>query len=222
MAGAAGAGRGGRRRRAEPEVRPVPLPAEGATAGSSPVVVACEVRGELPAAPAPGITTQLRIDLNPIDLTDPDDRAWLAAFIRPQQVGELATLRAAIDVAWALPTPVVRGDAVTDTGRILAELPGSEPVVVFTASLLGYLTAGERAAFLPSCARAGVRWRGVSAETPGLLAASLAVPAPLARRTTSHVVAASLPDHDELLALSDPYLRRLAPARHPADDFTWA
>jgi hypothetical protein len=26
---------------------------------------------------------------------------------------------------------------------------------------------------------------------------------------------------DTLLALADPYLRSLAPARHPADDFEW-
>ncbi|MFI5606313.1 DUF2332 domain-containing protein [Amycolatopsis sp. NPDC051903] len=192
------------------------------TAGPSPVVVSCEVHGELPAEPPPEITTRLGLDLNPIDLTDPDARAWLAAFIWPEQVGELATLRGAIDVALALPAPVVRGNAVTDTGQTLAELPGSEPVVVFTASLLSYLTADERTAFADQlrASRRPVAW--VFAEAPGLLAATgLTVPTPLARRTTNYVVGASLPDHDELLALADPYLRWLAPARHAADDFTW-
>jgi hypothetical protein len=28
-------------------------------------------------------------------------------------------------------------------------------------------------------------------------------------------------DDDALLALADPYLRWLAPSRHPADDFRW-
>jgi hypothetical protein len=42
---------------------------------------------------------------------------------------------------------VVTGDATRDTARLLAALPGEEPVVVFTASLLSYLGSDARAAF---------------------------------------------------------------------------
>lgn len=58
-------------------------------------------------------------------------------------------LRGAIGFALAAgPAPVVDGDAVTDTARVLAELPGHEPIAVFAATLLSYLGADARAAFL--------------------------------------------------------------------------
>jgi hypothetical protein len=37
--------------------------------------------------------------------------------------------------------------ATADTARLPGDLPGREPVVVFTASLLSYLTASARTAF---------------------------------------------------------------------------
>jgi hypothetical protein len=52
-----------------------------------------------------------------------------------------------------------------------------------------------------------------------------ALQGPLARRNALPLAGVSLlgPGHrdDTLLALADPYLRWLAPARHAADDFQW-
>lgn len=207
-----------------------------ATASSSSVVISCDVRdgatGVLTPAAAPTVTSRLGIDQNPIDVSDPDARAWLEAFIWPEQVDELATLRGAIDLALSTPTAtVVPGDATTDTARILARLPGREPIVVFTASLLSYLTTGARTAFLAQlrevASRRPVAW--VFAEAPGLLATTdldvAALDGPLAQRNSLYLIGARLhgPDgHDQLLALADPYLRWLAPARHATDDFQWA
>jgi hypothetical protein len=97
--------------------------------GASPVLIVSELRGGATAAavlgPVPEITARLGIDQEPVRLSDPAQRAWLEAFIWPEDVGSLATLRG--------------------------------------------------------------------------------------------------PDghEDSLLALADPYLRWLAPARHPSDDFEW-
>jgi hypothetical protein len=208
---------------------------ETVAGATSPVVIDCEVHGgssgtPLLAGPA-RITSRLGIDQNPVELGDPDARAWLAAFIWPEQVEDLATLRGAIELARATPTAaVVPGDATTDTARILAGLPGNEPVVVFTASLLSYLTADARTAFVAqlreAAGRRPVAW--VFAEAPGLLATTgLDVPAldgPLAQRNSHYLVGAGLHGadrHDRLLALAEPYLRWLAPARHAADNFSW-
>ncbi|WP_329364758.1 DUF2332 domain-containing protein [Streptomyces sp. NBC_00669] len=221
----------------------------GAATGcdGSRVVVSCEVRGgelgevkgEARGATgagffraAPPIVRRLGIDQHPIDLSDPGARAWLEAFVWPEQTAELATLRGAFTLAAATAAAsVVRGDATTDTARILGELPGREPVVVFTASLLSYLTAQARTAFVAQLRQAAQRrpvaW--VFAEAPGLLATTgLDIPAlrgPLARRNTLYLVGASLrgaaPDHDRSLGLADPYLRWISPARTPADDFSW-
>ncbi|HEX6448792.1 MAG TPA: DUF2332 domain-containing protein [Trebonia sp.] len=156
----------------------------------SKVTISCEVRGQEPGGqliaqligPPPGITSRLGFDQHPVDVAAPAERAWLEAFIWPERTSELATLRAAIDLALSASTLsagtlsagaaiVVKGDAVTDTATLLNSLPGSEPVVVFTASLFSYLTADARAAFAAqlrlAAARRPVAW--VFAEAPGLL-----------------------------------------------------
>jgi hypothetical protein len=207
------------------------------TSAASQVVIGCELRGDAPAGRVlgaiPEVTSRLGIDREPVDLADPAARAWLEAFIWPERTDDLATLRAAIDVARTAPAlAVVRGDATTDTVRLLSGLPGNEPVVVFTASLLSYLTPGGRAAFAGqlrlAADRRPVAW--VFAEAPGLAATmNLTAPAlagPLAQRNTLYLVGASLrgPGNgrdDRLLALADPYLRWLAPARTSTDDFAW-
>lgn len=102
---------------------------------------------------------------------------------------------------------------------------------MFTATLLSYLSASARTAFVGQLREAAQR-RPVAwafAEAPGLMAtAGLQVPAlggPLARRNGLFLVGVSLlgPGHrdDSLLAMADPYLRWLALARHAADDFQW-
>ena len=127
--------------------------------------------------------------------------------------------------------PVVHGDATTDTARLLAALPGRGTVVVFTATLLSYLDTSARTAFVGQLQEAAqlrpIAW--AFAEAPGLMAAAgLRTPAldgPLARRNALSLAGVSLlsPGHrdDSLLAIADPYLRWLAPARHGTDDFQW-
>ncbi|HEX3916011.1 MAG TPA: DUF2332 domain-containing protein [Caulobacteraceae bacterium] len=205
------------------------------TGAGSPVVVSCEIRGAAPGASLlgapPTITHRRGVDQHPIDLADPDARAWLEAFIWPEQVQDLATLRGAIELSRSNPAArVVSGEATADVARLIAELPGVEPVAVFTASLLSYLPLTGRRAFLAqldeAAARRRVAW--IFAEGPGLLAtAGLTPPAlsgPLAQRNSLYLVGASLRGAggaDTLLALADPYLRWLAPARDEHDEFHW-
>ena len=214
------------------------------TTDASSVVVSSELRGSTDTAllhAAPRITRRLGIDQHPVDLADPDARAWLEAFVWPEQIEELATLRGAIDLAaGTAAASVVRGDATTDTARILAGLPGREPVVVFTASLLSYLSAQARTAFFAQLEEAArlrpVAW--VFAEAPGLLATTAldiaALRGPLARRNSLYLIGAGLfgadlggglggadQHRDQLLGLADPYLRWFSPARGSADDFQW-
>ncbi len=209
---------------------------EVASAGASPVMITCEVRGGAPAAPIvgpmPEITSRLGIDQRPVNLADPEARAWLEAFIWPEQAGDLAVLRAAIDLAVSADAATVAcGDATTDTAWLIDELPGHEPVVVFSASLLSYLSASGREAFADQLRQAArhrpVAW--IFAEAPGLVEATdpylARLAAPVATRNSQYLVGASLHGPGErdvaLLALADPYLRCIAPARHAADDFQW-
>jgi hypothetical protein len=208
-----------------------------ASAAPSPVVVSCEVRGGTSVgrllAASPEITWRMGIDEHPVNLADPEARAWLEAFIWPEHVDDLATLRAAVNLSLSIPNAtVVRGEATTDTVRLLSGLAGDEPIVVFTASLLTYLRTDARAAFVGQlqevAAHRPVAW--VFAEAPGLLATTdtlaSALVGPLRRRNSLYTIGTSLRSppgghDDELLALADPYLRWFAPARGPTDDFQW-
>ncbi|GAB3745554.1 DUF2332 domain-containing protein [Microlunatus parietis] len=183
--------------------------------------------------PAP-VRQRLGLDQHPVDLDDPEARNWLEAFIWPERIDDLATLRGAIEAFRTTEADVrlVRGDAVADTAAVIDELPGDEPVLVFTASLLSYLDQDQRTAFDDQLRSAAERRRigWVFAEGPALLARSgidaAGLSGPLASVVTNYAVGVSLrsPDtrHDQILALAEPYLRWIAPARVPDDDFAWA
>jgi hypothetical protein len=209
---------------------------EASPATDSPVLVSCQLVGQAPAGrilgPVPRISSRLGIDSRPVNLAAPGARAWLEAFIWPEQADDLATLRGAVELAAATAAvTVVHGDATADTARLLGQLPGREPVVVFTASLLSYLDAAGRTAFAGQLEEAAghrpVAW--VFAEAPGLVATTdaglAALAAPVAQRNSLCLVGTSLRGSrgraDTRLALADPYLRWLALARRDRDTFRW-
>lgn len=205
----------------------------------SQISLSCEVLGQSGREarlfdPIPEVTTRLGIDRTPVDLTDADARAWLEAFIWPEDVEGLATLRRTIDLALATPEMAVRhGDATRDVAQSIADLPGSEPVVVFTATLLTYLSPDQSTAFVAQLDEAAkqrpVVW--IFAEAPGLLArtAGLNIPVlsgPLAQRNSGFAVGTSfrggdVDEVDRVHALADSYLHWIAPARSLDDEFPW-
>jgi hypothetical protein len=203
--------------------------------GGSEAVISTQLRGggSLDWGTGPVIGRRLGLDQDLVDLADGDARRWLEAFIWPEQVGDLATLRAAIETFLTVGSAVelVRGNAVTDTARLISELPGAEPVIVFTATLLSYLSAAERCEFVDQLdSAAGHRRVGwIFSEAPGLIAptgvSTAGLAGPLATVGAVSAVGVSLRGvdrEDRLLALADPYLRWIAPARTAADDFAWA
>lgn len=180
----------------------------------------------------PAIEYRMGADLDPVDLgNDPEAARWLEAFIWPEQVEELAVLRAAVKLSERSRYPVVEADASRDTAALVAQVPGDSPVVVFTASLLSYLDTDARAQFIAQLATAArdreVAW--LFTEAPGLIARTdVTAPAlrgPLQNNGEIYAAGVSLrsgSDHDdEVLALVHPYLEWIAPAREPADDFSW-
>ena len=79
----------------------------------------------------PRIATVQGVDLDPVDVLDPDARGWLEALIWPENAGQRALLRAALDFAAADPPLIHPGDAVDVLPGIAADLPAGEPRVVF-------------------------------------------------------------------------------------------
>jgi hypothetical protein len=142
----------------------------------SPVTITCELRGTPAPARLPAIAARLGLDRSPVDITRADDARWLLACVWPD-TGRLARTAAAMDLAGRHPPKVISGDMVTDLDAALDTFDPGLPVVVVTTSACGYLTAGQRHAFLAVLQRRArcqpVAW--LSTDAPGVIDA---VPTP--------------------------------------------
>lgn len=114
-------------------------------------VLPCRANAATPVPEAvPPIVWRAGLDLNPIDLADPEAAAWLETLVWPGQPERAARLSAAMAIAAADPPRVVRGDLRRDLAALTAEAPGGATRVVFHSAVLTYLPAAERAAFARS------------------------------------------------------------------------
>ena len=143
-----------RRRRIEAAVA-VGLPAPTMT---------CRARGPvpLPHRPVP-VAWRRGLDLDPVNLADPDHLRWLEAQIPPDNPTRLARLRGAVAVAATDPPPVVAGDLRSDLADLVAQAPADSHVVVFHSGVLSYLSVHEREAFRQQMGELPGTW--ISAET---------------------------------------------------------
>jgi len=107
----------------------------------SPVKLRVDVEGR--AAPAePGAVTvawRAGIDLNPLDVTNPDDVRWLQTLVWPEQHERLQRLNTAIALAQADPPRIVRGDLNARLGEVAAQAPSYATLVVFHTAVLDYV-----------------------------------------------------------------------------------
>jgi hypothetical protein len=116
----------------------------------------------------PDVVSRTGIDLNPLDVTDADDVAWLSACIWPEHTERQARLAAAASVATLDPPDLVRGDLVDTIDQILAEVPADVTPVVFHSAVLGYLDRDRRTAFQERML-ANPRALWISNEGPGVI-----------------------------------------------------
>ena len=101
---------------------------------SSPLTLAPRLEGEhLPPVsdPLPAVASKVGIDLNPLDVTQAEDRDWLRALVWPEQTERAARLDAAIELFAADPVPLLRGNAVELLPRALEEAPPDATICVF-------------------------------------------------------------------------------------------
>ncbi|GAB5470112.1 MAG: DUF2332 domain-containing protein [Rhodospirillales bacterium] len=95
----------------------------------------------------PRIAWRAGLDLNPLDLRDPAQCAWLETLVWPEQAARAERLRAAIALARLDPPRVVRGDLNRDLAGLAAEVPPEATLVVFHSAVLAYLQPDARARF---------------------------------------------------------------------------
>ncbi|MET8369283.1 DUF2332 domain-containing protein [Micromonospora profundi] len=116
--------------------------------GSGEPVLDCAASGLVPPARVPQVVWRAGLDLNPLDVTDPDDVSWLDALIWPEHAHRRARLRAAAAVAAADPPLLVRGDLVDDLPALAARAPAGATLVVFHNSVLYQVPVPRRKAFV--------------------------------------------------------------------------
>ena len=129
----------------------------------------CRVRGPAPLPDAhPVVGWRAGVDLNPLDVTDPDAGAWLATLVWPEEEARRARLRSAIAVAAADPPDLRAGDLLDALPGLVEEATAYGVPVVFHSAVIAYLEPDDRRRFAELVGRlvgAGAcRW--VSNEGP--------------------------------------------------------
>ena len=139
----------------------------GIALGDGKPVLDCAATGMTPPSKLPEVVWRAGLDLNPLDVTDPDDVAWLQALIWPEHTHRRARLGAAVAVAAAEPPFLVRGDLVEDLPALAAKAPPGATLVIFHSSVLYQVAPARRAAF--AAVVAGLPGHWLSNESPEVM-----------------------------------------------------
>jgi hypothetical protein len=113
----------------------------------------------------PSIVWRAGLDLNPLDVRNDDDMAWLVALVWPDQPDRAARLHRAIVVARQDPPSIVGGNLLTALPALAAEAPADATLVVFHTAVLAYIADPEaRAGFVRTVRDLNAVW--ISNEAP--------------------------------------------------------
>jgi len=153
------------------------LQPEGAHPGAP--TFPCAITGAPLPDTLPRVVWRAGLDLDPIDLSDPGQVAWLEALVWPEQTDRLTRLRAALDIAAADKPRLVEGDLRRDLARLANEMPRDATRVIFHTAVLTYVGPTERAEFARSVTSFCDVW--ISNEAPQVfpdIAARAGTPGP--------------------------------------------
>jgi hypothetical protein len=156
---------------------------------SSPVQMSSVAVGDrpIPARAMPEVAARVGVDLDPADVTDPDEARWLRACLWPDQPERAARLEAEIALAATAPPLLLPGDAAEVLPAAFARVPADALPVVTTTWALSRFPLESRLRFLhrldEAAAGRAVAW--VSAEGVGV---APAIPALGDRRASGHSI----------------------------------
>lgn len=134
-------------------------------------VLSCGAGTSVPLPTAvPEIVWRAGLDLDPVDLEEPDARAWLEALVWPGEEHLREQLRDAIAVARDDPPPVHRGDLAADLPALAAQAPRDATLVIMHSAVLPYVDPAHRVQFAEAVAGTGAVWLANENPTtiPGL------------------------------------------------------
>jgi hypothetical protein len=114
---------------------------------NSPVQVECLLRGEK-RPPVPNrfaeIVSRLGVDLNPVDLNDPENVRWLRALVWPEHQKRANQLELAIQVAKYDPPQIFRGDALEVLPSLIERVRGDSELCIFHSFTLSLASGKPR------------------------------------------------------------------------------
>lgn len=115
--------------------------------GPSRVQLSCEIDGASVPSRLPNVAWRAGIDLNPLDVRNRDEVAWLETLVWPEHDARRQRLHEAAALAALDPPNLVRGDILEHVPRLVRSAPAGTHVVVMHSSVLVYLTPERRQEF---------------------------------------------------------------------------
>ncbi|BDI23218.1 DUF2332 domain-containing protein [Herbiconiux sp. L3-i23] len=127
--------------------------------GPSEVRLTTETRGPVPVPERmPQIVWRAGIEMNPLDLEDPDDVAWLSALLWPDDPSRVQATSAAIELMRREPVRIVPGDLNDELARLAETAPPEATLVVMHSAVLSYLTQEDADRFVATVRALGAVW----------------------------------------------------------------
>jgi len=117
---------------------------------SSPVQLSCSLVGHRPVPPTalPEVVARIGVDLDPLDVSDPEDARWLRACLPPDRPERIARLETELALAAAAPPLLLRGDPVDLLPDAIAQVPAHALPVITTTWALSRFSLERRWRFL--------------------------------------------------------------------------
>jgi hypothetical protein len=143
-------------------------PNPDAPTGSAPTFT-CHANDATPIpATMPRIIWRAGLDLNPLDATDPEHRAWLRTLIWPEQTERAARLDAALAIAARHKPPIRRGSLLgDDLADLCRQAPPEATLVIFHTAVVAYVDdPAARHHFAATARNLAAAW--ISNEAPGV------------------------------------------------------
>lgn len=127
---------------------------------SSPVQLNCDLQGQQkPPLPGelPGIKQRTGIDLNPINVRDPEQTLWLRALIWPEHLERAALLEKAVALAREEPPELIAGDVFNLLPRVLDDVPQDAALCLFHSYTIVQFPPEKREEFARLIEEAGAK-----------------------------------------------------------------
>ncbi|GAA2012352.1 DUF2332 domain-containing protein [Nocardiopsis rhodophaea] len=165
----------------------------------SPLRITAPATGPTPPPhPHLDIAARIGIDLNPLDIHDPDDTRWLHSLIWPEHHQRTQRLDAAIAIARTDPPHLIQGDLNERLPDAIAHAPADTTLVVFHTTVLTYLSDKERDRFTDQIRPLDLHW---FAQEPPAALPHITAPEPDPSPGITHLLC----HNEHPLAYTDPH-----------------